>query len=506
MEKSIYERISESLVDGVLPDGFSLPDEADSAPVKFAPGAFDGICIYHMGLDELDDEGRAELGRALASASTGDRAETDALFFEWTKKHRALSMVDEIQNYVRDHKDELKIGYMYQSAKYMIFHSAHIECVKIALELMEMFRGPMADVVDAVRVLGLYDEFTIFAVWNLRKWEDGNEEVFDLAKKVRGWGRIHAVEFLEPDTDEIRRWLLLEGCENDVMPAYSALTVWEKCGAEELLKGKPTQEEFEAILRIIEGLLDEGPCLGISRVENAESVLLRVLELMPDHVPTLDGCGTVLGMKHWAEKRKEPLPAVVRACDEVLHLPACIAVIRDAAREGKALDLAQELGIPFREDLLRAMRADFEKHCGDVRYLMNDGEYYAQAAMALFREKLPLSAMKGDPVDDLCLGDEYKNHNMLQYMIQELDGRPLEGADFVRAGLESPASRNRSRALKVLQAWVSAAKKPLSELAPPLFDVVKNRLAKEIDPGPRFLAEPLLEGKTEFEEDHVICP
>ena len=226
MEKSIYERISESLVDGVLPDGFSLPDEADSAPVKFAPGAFDGISIYHMGLDELNDEGRTELGRALASASTGNRAETDALFFEWTKKHRALSMVDEIQNYVRDHKDELKIGYMYQSAKYMIFHSTHIECVKIALELMELFRGPMADVVDAVRLLGLYDEFTIFAVWNLRKWEDGNEEVFDLAKKVRGWGRIHAVEFLEPDTEEIRRWLLAEGCANNVLPAYSALTVF----------------------------------------------------------------------------------------------------------------------------------------------------------------------------------------------------------------------------------------------------------------------------------------
>ena len=501
MEKSIYERISGSLVDGVLPDGFSLPDEADSAPVKFAPGAFDGICIYHMGLDELDDEGRAELGRALASASTGDRAETDALFFEWTKKHRAISMVDEVQNYVRDHKEELKIGYMYQSAKYMVLHSTHVECVKIGLELLEMFKGPMADVTDAVRLLGLYDEFTIFAVWNLRKWEDGNEEIFSLAKKVHGWGRIHAVEFLEPDTAEIRRWLLAEGCVNDVLPAYSALTVWEKCGAEELLKGEPTQEEYEALLRLIEGLLDEGPCPGISRVENAEGILLRVLELTPDYVPTVDSCGTILSMKHWAEKQKEPIPAVASACDEVLHLPTVMEVIRDAAREGKALDLAQELGIPFREDLLRAMRADFEKHCSDVRYLMNGGEYYVQAAMALFREKLPLFAMKGDPVDDLCLGGEYKNHDMLQYMIQELDGRPLEGADFVRAGLESPVPRNRGRALKVLQAWVSTAKKPLSELAPPLFAVVKTMLAKEIDPGPRFLAEPLLEGRTAFGEE-----
>ena len=501
MEKSIYELIRSAVVDGVLPDGFSLPDEADSAPVKFAPGAFDGITIFHMGLDELDDEGRVKLGEALASASTGNRAETDALFFEWTKKHRALSMVDEIQNYVRDHKEELKIGYMYQSAKYMILHSAHVECVKIGLELLELFKGPMADVEEAVRLLGLCDEFTIFAVWNLRKWENGNEEIFDLVKKVHGWGRIHAVEFLEPDTEEIRRWLLTEGAENDVMPAYSALTVWEKCGAEELLKGKPTAEEYAAILRLVDGLLDEGPCPGISRVENAESVLLRVLELAPDYIPTVDSCGTVLAMKRWAQKRKAPMTAVAAACDAVLHLPACMDVIRDAVREGKALELAQELGIPFREDLLRNMRMDFSGHYADVCYLMNDGDYYAQEAMRLFREKLPLAEMKGDPVDDLCLGDEYKNHNMLQYMIQELDGRVLEGADFVRAGLESPVTRNRNRALKVLQAWVSAAQKPLSELAPPLFDVVRSLRDKEIRSAAREMAEALLAGKTEFSEE-----
>ena len=500
MEKSIYELISENMTDGVLKPGFSLPEEADSAPVKFAPGAFDGICIYHMGLDELDDKGRAALGEALASASTGKHEQTDALFFEWTKKHRAVSMVDEIQNYVREHKEELKIGYMYQSAKYMILHSAHIECVKIGLELLELFRSPFADVEEAVRVLGLCDEFTIFAVWNIRKWEDGNQEIFDLAKKVHGWGRIHAIEFLEADTDEIRRWLLTEGCVNDVMPAYSALTVWEKCGAEAILRGKPSRDEFKAILRLVEALLDEGPCPGISQVENAENVLLRVLELAPDYYLTVEDLSVILAVKRWAENKKEPLTAVVSACDEVLHLPLSVMVVRDAVREGKAQELAAELGLPFREDLLRAMRSDFEHHCGKVCWLMNDGDYYAEQAMALFRG-LPLAKMKGDPIDDLCLGDEYRNHNILQYMIQELDGRIFVGTDFVQAGLASPVSRNRNRALKVLQAWVKASGRPLAELSQPLYQAVQTLRSKEINAGARFLADPLLEGKTEFEDE-----
>ena len=503
MEKPIYELISENIKDGVLAEGFSLPEEADSAPVKFAPGAFDGISIYHMGLDELDDEGRAELGRVLLCASTDKRAETDAMFFEWTKKHRALSMVDEIQNYVRGHQQELKIGYLYQSAKYLILHSAHIECVKIGLELLELFKEPPADIADAVRALGLYNEFTMFAVWNLRKYEDGNEEIFALAKKVHGWGRIHAVEFLEPDTDEIRRWLLAEGAENDVMAAYSALTVWEKCGAEALLSGTPSGEEFKAVLRLVEGLLDEGPCPGISRVENAESVLLRIAGLAPEYDLTADDLAVILAVKHWAERRKTPLTAVASAYGDILRLPASEETVRAAVREGKALDLAVELGLPFREDLLRAMRADFDRFYADVRYLMNDGDYYLQQAMALFREKLPLAEMKDDPADDLCLGDEYRNHNILQFMIQELDSRPFTGADFVRAGLESPVSRNRNRALRVLQAWVSAEKKPLRELLPELFKVVRRLREKEINPGVRAEAEPLLEGKISFEDEEA---
>ena len=35
----------------------------------------------------------------------------------------------------------------------------------------------------AVRNIGLSDEFTVFAVWIMRGWENGNKEVFELAKK-----------------------------------------------------------------------------------------------------------------------------------------------------------------------------------------------------------------------------------------------------------------------------------------------------------------------------------
>ena len=50
--------------------------------------------------------------------------------------------------------------------------------------------------------------------------------IFEIAKNVYGWGRVHACWFLEPETREIKQWFLTEGVDNGVMPPYTALMAW----------------------------------------------------------------------------------------------------------------------------------------------------------------------------------------------------------------------------------------------------------------------------------------
>ena len=284
MEKSIYQQIIDYISDGVLDNSFSLPDEAaGQSQVRFVPGAFDGICMYHMGHRDLDTDGAKQMAVALKTAANGDFPETDNLFAEWTKEHRAISYIDDIQKYVIDHAKRLDPGNVHHTALSMVLRSNHIECVKIGLELLELFGEPGEDLKEVIRCLGLYDEFTIFSVWNMQKWEAGNQEIFALAQKTHNWGRIHAVERLEPETDEIRHWLLTEGTINGVTNAYSSLLCWEKSGAEAVLFGHPTADEFNGLITLIEGLMDEGPVPGISRLENAENIILRLLELAPEY-------------------------------------------------------------------------------------------------------------------------------------------------------------------------------------------------------------------------------
>ena len=501
MEKSIYQQILEHISDGVLDDGFSLPDETGRrSPLRFAPGAFDGMCIYHFGHSAADAETEKQMAAALKAAAKGDFPEADILFYEWTKEHRAVTYIDDLQNFVYGHTKELDPGNVHRVALSMVLQSKHIECVKIGLELLELFGEPQENVKEIIRSLGLYDEFTIFSVWNMQRWKNGNQEIFSLAQKTHGWGRIHAVERLEPETEEIRHWFLTEGTINDVVNEYSSLTCWKKSGAGSILFEHPNPDEFHGIITLIEGLLDKGPVRGMSGLDNAESILLRFLELAPEYALTAEDYDTILSIREWAEDEDVDLPSVAKAGDDILHTHACTAAIEKAVEEGSGLKLAKALNIPFRDQLLSYMERDFDRSCHNVSYLLEDS-VYIEPVLKLFHEKLPLDEMKGDPIDGPCMGSEYKEYNQLQFLIQELDDKPLTGVPFIKAALESPVSRNRYRALTVLQAWVQAEECTLLELLPEIHKEVLLLQKKEINEGNSKMIVPLLEGETKFSDE-----
>ena len=88
---------------------------------------------------------------------------------------------------------------------------------------------------------------------------------------------MHACGFLEPETWEIRQWFLTEGVDNGVIPPYTAWEAWNKSDAASLLDCRLTQEGFTCISRILAALLDEGPCRGISLLEEPEIAIRKFL-------------------------------------------------------------------------------------------------------------------------------------------------------------------------------------------------------------------------------------
>lgn len=275
-KQPIYEYMMDSLVDGTLPPDFSLASyEGQADQVLFADGALDGITIYHTARPELPASLQETFAWGISQACDEDYEAANETFSAIAGEYRAIVIIDELQRYVLEHNADIDAQRLWAYTTFLLFFSTDKELVKMGLSLLELFGEPQENVKSIVRLLALSDEFTIFAAWCARGWQDGNEELFRLAKNVEGWGRIHVVEMLEPATDEIRGWLLREGAHNDVMPEYSALTCYEKAGVSQLLVGDMSHEEFCAASFIVQAALSDQPVAGLSVLDDPKAELER---------------------------------------------------------------------------------------------------------------------------------------------------------------------------------------------------------------------------------------
>ena len=320
MSSSIYQKIVDQLAQGEITEMFYIdPNVSGEGEMKWAPGAYDGIMIYHYGIEGPDGDDGEDcedlLWDALEAASKRKFKVADVLFAELTSKYRAVGLIDTLQTFVIENAEDLDIDNIFDAAVYMIRNSEETECVKVGLELLEIFEVVEEDIREVIRTVALYEEFTLFSIFNMIGWEDGNDELFKLAQKVHGWGRIHAVERLQPETEEIRHWLLTEGTVNNISNSYSALVCWTKSDAEKVLFGIPSEEEFKGIGTLLLSLIDESPVPGISEMEEPEKIIRRYLDIAQDY--TIDK-EVIKMIKFWAGRDQSSFPSIIKDCNELM--------------------------------------------------------------------------------------------------------------------------------------------------------------------------------------------
>ena len=497
--KSIYKLITDNIIDGRLREDFVLPDEEDDdCPVKFAAGARDGMCIYHIQPYQMTEDDYKLLERSIAAVSNGDFEQTDSLWAELGRTARAIQVVDEFQQYIRDHADEIDVATAYPCIFDIVCRSSNKESIKFALTIMELLDTEHDFIKKVVRNIALSDEFTIFAVWIMRGWENGNDELLELAKKVKGWGRIHIVDLIDPDTDEIREWLLTEGTKNDVVYGYSALTCWEKSGAEEKIRGELTYKEYQGVLTLIEALLEEGPVPGISKIDNADQKVSSVLSRWEKYDLTADDYQNISCIRTSIDS-DENYPLSARECDTILSSDKCINTVNEAVKQGKAIRLAKDLGLEYKDKLMSSLENDFDSYKSMCDCLMED-ERYLERVIDVFRKNIPFEKMTGDPEADVEYEDIYNYSLPYRFFIQNLSDHPLKGTDLVINGLKCKDSACRISALMTIQDWVTSSGTLLTGLSSELYSAVSEMVTAEPNAQAAEMIAELMSGKTEFSE------
>lgn len=275
----VLEYIDEYLDGDVLPPNFSLPrKKAKKGEPAYTDGAMDGITLLHEEpySEELDEE----LVNFIRLAGNGKERlavnKTDKYFAAAEK--RMLPLIDNLQNFIIDHREELNGEGIYNYGVGLTVSAKNYEAVKMGLSILEIFSDYNEKLLEAIIKLAACNEFTIYCIWAVRNLENANKLIFKMAKNTGGWGKIHALNHLQADTDEIKEWVLYYGVHNQVYPGYSAIKCFEDANVREILANSPDIQQMQAIAYIILFLLEDGPTIGINAFDDKDDILDNFLE------------------------------------------------------------------------------------------------------------------------------------------------------------------------------------------------------------------------------------
>jgi len=302
--------------DGRLPQGFSLETigkDKKGEEIKYAAGMMDGTAIYHsVNLLNPGDPNKAANEIAILLIKyfeDNDKRHTKEIE-DILAKNSTISIVDGLAEIMWetlmniDNPDEwTNTANLWTDATLdLITKSESMDFVKIGITMLGVVGFDCFDrSAEILFNMAAYDGLTVYALsafsrlvnvcsrLNPEQPIKYNEIVFEIAQRVDGWGRVHAAERLEPETDEIRRWLLTRCCTDGFLSMYLALNCAEKADMISVLKQETVDDElFQGITAIFEGLIeaDMVPGGGLNSYEQGKEALklyVRHAKDRPEH-------------------------------------------------------------------------------------------------------------------------------------------------------------------------------------------------------------------------------
>jgi len=323
---------------------------------------------------------------------------------------------------------------------------------------------------DLLTTLGRHDEFTLYAVVALQHSEAEPEPLlWDLAQHVTGWGRIHIIERLASTADErIKAWLLRTGFRNDIMDEYTALIC---ANTGDLIGALRQQDADDSLLKgaggIIAALIRGGPAEGIEAYADGPEATERYLRHLRSREADLEDLNVVVTIERFLaedrsragafaaawQQRASAIGEHIRAIKERPDWPGRIqqGLSSDDRRLfWNAAEAAKTFGIDTWDVYFHRLQRGEQ----DWYFVMQtDDPHRVDRVVELAESRLPLDDIASGASDELGLGPEFKFHSALDFVLQDLRRFPGRGWRLIRAGLQSPVTRNRNMALRALAAW-----------------------------------------------------
>jgi len=457
------------------PEGEKLPDDVRrTADIKmrWAAGALDGVFGHHAGANHDPNQAKkiSSLVLKIARSDHSDREKIE--LYTLLLRDDLLTYIDLVVNEVLHSKIELRPRLQNFTA-FLLHEAPDRGPVKFAISLSGILQNE--DEIETIAILGRHEEFTLYsavALSNIMK--DPEMQLWNMAKTVSGWGRIHLVERLSrTQKPQIKNWLLRDGYKNSIMYEYLAYP----CAVGGDLRAALEKPEIDAPLlksggEIIEALINGGPAQDIDDYDDAPAVLINYLRHLSRHASRLEHfLWAHVIYRYLVEGLTDPIERNEKGWDsnlyenallvanQILSLPAWARQVRedlnspDQSRFYLADRVAQVLGIDTWDQHWKLLQADPLSSRLWFYVMRNITPDHAGQAVQMAMEVLDLSEITSEMLDESRFGIKHPHFACLDIILQGLNDFPGLGWPLVAAGLKSHLVSNRNKAIQVLGRW-----------------------------------------------------
>ncbi|MCH7321454.1 hypothetical protein LZ480_06060 [Solibacillus sp. MA9] len=265
------------LVNKELPDDEYLYDENQ---MRLAPGFADQLANEPVLLSYPK-----KLVKLLITQSEKPTEANRKATYEKIQEEKVISYFQEFfVQFAESEKDETLVQ---KEALWLLEHAADREVVKFALVVLGT--TDCKNLKEQLKVIALHEEFTGVALFALSNGvRNANDDIWDIAKKVSNWGKIEALNFLEPEREEIRHWFLTDGIEDIVPGVQASLQCADKGKLDiELHEDTISDAIFDGASKLILAMLYDGPYREMDEYDYAGQVLMRYTKHAKTHCETL---------------------------------------------------------------------------------------------------------------------------------------------------------------------------------------------------------------------------
>lgn len=487
---SLYEWILQHRTNGYIEEDQQdeLPDiESKSLSwetlegINVVPGFFEGV----IGSEGDDAQSKAQILFGFFADFEKENDTKEQLdqklgaIYGFMIENSTITYIDSFFDLLIERKDEISFGLIYKISKMFLTEASHREPVKWAIAFIGLLNMYEEDI-ELLALFGLSEEFSKFVAVAFYR-HDQNELIFELAKKVHGWGRVTYLQYLEPAYEGIRAWILLEGYKCSIGTSHTAYECVQKGNLLEYIQIHGWDDAlYDAAGDLLLGMIDDGPGNGIVDYGDAKEVIKAFIEEGQKRCRTLEQFWVLVKLflylgdhgqnDGWEEER---IATRKRIGDFGLRSGIdWKSMAYEDIRNYKNRDILKAFSVNVWEELFAL--ADQDETFDEWNALAetkNIDQYKRLCALA--ENRFALDQIASGPKDELGLGSEFGQHMDLTIIVQNMRNfDEIIGEKLVAVALQSPVTNNRNMALNVIQTY---------EHIPKIFiDIIQKNL--DIDP------------------------